>query len=54
MNVLEQTRELGVLRAIGMKRSQVGKMILSQAFALGVISLLPGTLAHEKTNLFRL
>jgi putative ABC transport system permease protein len=42
MNVLEQTRELGVLRAIAMKRGQIGKMIVAQALALGVISLLPG------------
>ena len=45
MNVLEQTRELGILRAIGMKRSQICKMVLSQALALGVVSLLPGILA---------
>jgi putative ABC transport system permease protein len=43
MNVLEQTRELGVLRALGMKRVEVGKMIISQAIALGMISLVPGT-----------
>src|SRR5262249_14710070 len=43
MNVQEQTRELGVLRALGMKRRQVRKMILAQALALGVISLLPAT-----------
>lgn len=45
MSVLEQTRELGVLRAIGMKRRQLAKMILAQALTLGIISLLPGTLA---------
>jgi putative ABC transport system permease protein len=42
MNVLEQTRELGALRAMGMKQGQVRKMVLSQALALGVISLVPG------------
>jgi putative ABC transport system permease protein len=42
MNVLEQTRELGVLRAIGLRRVQVGKLVVSQALALGVISLIPG------------
>jgi putative ABC transport system permease protein len=42
MNVLEQTRELGVLRAIGMKRGQVGRLIVAQALAVGVLSLLPG------------
>ncbi len=45
MNVLEQTRELGILRALGMKRRQVGKLILAQALALTVISLVPGVLA---------
>jgi putative ABC transport system permease protein len=45
MNVLEQTRELGVLRALGMKRVQVAKMILSQALAMGVIGLIPGAAA---------
>jgi putative ABC transport system permease protein len=42
MNVLEQTRELGILRALGTKRSQIRKMIFAQAVAIGVISLLPG------------
>jgi putative ABC transport system permease protein len=42
MNVHEQTRELGVLRALGMKRSQVGRMVLSQALILGALSVLPG------------
>jgi putative ABC transport system permease protein len=42
MNVLEQTRDLGALRAIGMKRGQVRKMIVAQALALGLISLVPG------------
>src|SRR5262249_11056912 len=42
MNVMEQTRELGVLRAIGMKRGQVAKMIGAQALALGFISIVPG------------
>lgn len=45
MNVLEQTRELGVLRAIAMKRGQIRKMILSQALGVGLVSLLPGTAA---------
>jgi putative ABC transport system permease protein len=45
MNVLEQTRELGILRAIGMKRSQVGKLVLAQALILAVMSLLAGVVA---------
>ena len=45
MNVLEQTRAIGILRAVAMKRRQVRKMILAQALALGIVSMLPGTLA---------
>lgn len=44
MNVLEQTRELGILRAIGLKRIQVAKLVAGQALALAVVSLLPGVL----------
>jgi putative ABC transport system permease protein len=42
MNVLEQTREIGVLRAVAMTRPQVRKLIVGQALALGVVGLLPG------------
>jgi putative ABC transport system permease protein len=42
MNVLEQTRDLGVLRAIGMKRGQVSRLVVSQALAVGLLSLFPG------------
>ena len=42
MNTLEQTRELGLLRAVGMKRRQVLEMILSQAGALALTSAIPG------------
>ena len=45
MNVLEQTREIGLLRAVAMTRGQVRKMILAQALSVGVISLVPGALA---------
>jgi len=42
MNVLEQTRELGVLRAVAMQRRQIRKLILAQAGALGLIAVIPG------------
>src|SRR6185503_11541441 len=45
MNVIEQTRELGVLRAIGLKRGQVRRMVIAQAAALGILSIVPGVLA---------
>jgi putative ABC transport system permease protein len=37
MNVLERTRELGMLRSLGMTRWQIGKMILAEAALIGLI-----------------
>ena len=45
MNVLEQTRELGLLRILAMTRQQVRKMIVAQAIMMGLIALVPGILA---------
>lgn len=45
MNVLEQTRELGLLRAIGLRRRQVFQLVLAQAAALATLSFLPGVVA---------
>jgi putative ABC transport system permease protein len=42
MNVLEQTRELGVLRAVGLRRSQARKMVLSQALLMALIGAVTG------------
>lgn len=42
MNVLEQTRELGLLRAVGMTSRQVRWMVLSQAILLGIVGIIPG------------
>jgi len=44
MNVLEQTREFGLLRVVAMTRRQVRKTILSQAVILGGAGLAPGVL----------
>jgi putative ABC transport system permease protein len=44
MNVREQQRELGVLRALGLKGGQVGKVVLAQSGLLGVLGLFPGAL----------
>ncbi len=44
MNVIEQTRYLGLLRVVGMTRTQVIRMFLFQAFVLGSLALLPGAL----------
>lgn len=43
MNVLEQTRELALLRVVAMTRWQVRKSILAQALTIGSIGLLTGT-----------
>jgi putative ABC transport system permease protein len=45
MNVREQARALGVLRALGLKRRQVCRVVLTQALLLGGVSLGPGALA---------
>jgi putative ABC transport system permease protein len=42
MNVLEQTRELAMLRVVAMTRRQARRTIISQAAIVGVIGLLPG------------
>ena len=42
MNVLEQTREVGLLRAVAMTRGQVRRMVMAQAVGLCAISLAPG------------
>lgn len=45
MNVLEQTRELGLLRIVAMTRWQVRRTILSQAGIIAALGLVPGTCA---------
>ncbi len=52
MNVLEQTREIALLRVVAMTRRQVRKMILSQAIILGLMALLAGTVAGVVTAWF--
>ena len=54
MNVLEQTREIAMLRMVAMSRRQVRKTILSQAAILGLIGvtlgILGGVVAAVVTN----
>lgn len=45
MNILEQTREIGMLRVVAMTRGQVRRMIFAQAALLGLLGLIPGTVA---------
>jgi putative ABC transport system permease protein len=42
MNVLEQKKDLGVLRALGMRGAQICKMVILQALITGLVSLGPG------------
>ena len=44
MNVLEQTRELGLLRIVAMTKKQVRRTILMQAMIIGGVGLPPGIL----------
>jgi putative ABC transport system permease protein len=45
MNILEQTREIGVLRVVAMTRQQIRRMIFAQASLMGFLGLIPGALA---------
>jgi putative ABC transport system permease protein len=49
MNVLEQTRELALLRVVAMTRRQVAKTILAQAGVLGVIGIITGIITGVTT-----
>ncbi len=42
MSVLERTREIGMLRSLGMLVGQVGRMVLAESLAIGVIGGLFG------------
>jgi putative ABC transport system permease protein len=42
MSILERTREIGMLRSVGMTRGQIVWMVLSEAAAMGVIAALMG------------
>jgi putative ABC transport system permease protein len=45
INVLEQTREIGLLRIVAMTCNQVRKTIFTQAMIMGVLALVPGIVA---------
>jgi putative ABC transport system permease protein len=45
INVLEQTRELGLLRIVAMTQSQVRKTIFTQAVIMALLALIPGIIA---------
>lgn len=45
INILERTREIGVLRAVGGSRKQVRRMIMAEALLLGIFGSAMGVLA---------
>jgi putative ABC transport system permease protein len=45
MNILEQTREIGMLRVVAMTRGQTRQMIFAQALMMGMLGILPGAIA---------
>ena len=45
INVLEQTRELGLLRIVAMTQNQVRKTIFTQAMIMALLALMPGIVA---------
>jgi putative ABC transport system permease protein len=49
MSVLEQTRELGLLRIIGMTRQQIFKIVFCEALYLAIAACLLGTIAGMST-----
>jgi putative ABC transport system permease protein len=49
MSVLEQTRELGLLRIIGMTRGQVRKLVFCESLLMGILGTLMGIVAGMAT-----
>ena len=45
INILERTREIGVVRAVGGSRSQVRRMVTAEALLLGIFGVSMGVLA---------
>ncbi len=52
MSVMERTREFGVIRAIGLSKSGVRKMVLSEAFVLAVTGVVLGIVLSVITGLY--
>lgn len=44
MSVFERTREIGILRAVGWRRTRVLKLVLAESLSLGLLAAMAGTL----------
>lgn len=42
MNVLERTREIGTLLAVGLRRARIGRLFVAEGFLLGLLASLAG------------
>ncbi len=42
MNIIEQTREIGLLRVVAMTRNQIRRMVFAQALLLSLVGFVPG------------
>jgi putative ABC transport system permease protein len=42
LSVIERTRELGLLRAVGLRRMQLGQMILTESFVIALFGAILG------------
>ncbi len=52
MSVMERTREFGVIRAIGVSRTGIRKMVLSEAFVLAVTGVVAGIFLASVVGLY--
>ncbi|MCE5249811.1 FtsX-like permease family protein [bacterium] len=52
MSVMERTREFGVIRAIGVSKSGIRKMVLSEAFVLSCVGVLSGYVLSSIAGLY--
>ena len=52
ISVTERRREIGVLRAVGGLRRQIGRMVLLEATIMAVVGVISGTIAGVMNTLF--
>jgi lipoprotein-releasing system permease protein len=52
MIVMEKTMDIGIMRALGASRRQIGLIFLAQGFVIGVVGVLTGSLLGCLTSLY--